>query len=86
MSDETTTGATDGWLLGLTTNTHWPHDAVEDATRVPVVPPYVPVNPVMVTSEPVTAPILPPDTQGYAPEAVVASGIQLPCDPDALVS
>ena len=73
----------------LPASTHCPHDEAGDATRVPVVEPYVPVSPVIVTSEPVTALTPPPDTQAVPPLVAFASveiGIQLPCDPPYDVS
>ena len=63
-----------------------PHEDDEEDTRVPVVEEYVPVIPVMLTSDPVTAPTPPPDTQAGGLSAVVASASQLPCVPDAPLS
>ena len=59
---------------------HVPHDDVAEYTRVPVAPAYVPVNPDVVTSDPVTAPTLPPD----AHIALVDRESQLPCKPVVL--
>jgi len=81
----TNVGIDDGVLTGLLpASIHCPHDEVAEYKRVPVVEPYVPVSPVMVTSEPVTAFIPPPDTHAVPPLvafALVEIGIQLPCDP-----
>ena len=77
-------GIADGILLGLTSITQYPQDAVGELTRVPVFAPYVPFKPVIVTSEPVTAPTPPPDTHAFPPLdaiVVIANGIQLPCLP-----
>lgn len=69
-------------VLGVI-STHVPHDDNGETTRVPVVPEYVPVNPEIVTRDPVNAPTLPPGTQ---PRAVFAIASQLPGLPEGLLS
>ena len=74
-------GILDKLPMGLPASTHCPHDDVAEYTRVPVVEPYAPVNPVMVTREPVTAFTPPPDTHAVPPleaTADVAIPSQLP--------
>ena len=78
-------GAADAGLASV----HCPQDEVAEITRVPTCEPYVPVSPVIVTREPVTAPTPPPDTHAVPPleaTADVAIPNQLPCDPAGLVS
>lgn len=76
-------------MLGFTIKTQVPHDDLAEETRVPVFALYVPLKPVIVTRDPVTAFTPPPDTQAVPPilaTAFVEIPNQLPCDPDAVVS
>ena len=74
----------------MASSTHCPQDDAGAYTRVPpVVAPQVPVNPVMVTREPVTAFIPPPGTHAVPPPVPIASvesGIQLPSNPGKILS
>ena len=89
--DGITDGAMEGILVGIAvgdtvpTTNHWPQDEPELATRVLVLALNTPVIPVIVTSAPVTAPIFIPETQAGAVVALVSRGIQLPCEPAAVV-